>query len=144
MKHFFISLAMLLVFGTNTFASDTMVSPNVLRSFQKKFSTAKEVSWSAGNDIYKAEFVYSDQYVTAYYDADGSLLALTKNIASTQLPLLLGNNLKENYEDYWISGLVEVSTQFETTYYATLENGDSKLILQSAQNSWSVDRKIKK
>ncbi|MGN6164592.1 MAG: hypothetical protein ACTHOF_08630 [Flavisolibacter sp.] len=144
MKHFLISLALLLVFGTNTFASDTMVSPNVLRSFQKKFSTAKEVSWSAGNEIYKAEFVYSDQYITAYYDADGSLLALTKNISSTQLPLLLGKSLKENYEGYWISALVEVSTQFETTYYATLETADSKVILQSTQNRWSVDKKIKK
>jgi hypothetical protein len=144
MKHFFISLILLLVFGMNTFASDTMVSPNVLRSFQKTFSTAKEVSWSAGSKVYKAEFVYRDQFITAYYDTDGSMLALTKNISSTQLPLLLGNSLKKNYEGYWIAGLVEVSTQFETTYYATLENGDSKLILQSAQNRWSVDRKIKK
>ena len=145
MKHFFLSLLLAITFGTTTFAADdTMVSTNVLQSFQKTFSNAKEVNWSLTSEIYKADFVYNSQHVTAYYDAEGILLGLTKNILSTQLPLLLENSLKENYCGYWIADLVEFSSADGTFYYATLENGDGKMVLKSNQNSWSVSKKIKK
>lgn len=144
MKQLFFSLVLSLSFGVSSMAADTAVSPNILKSFKKSFSTAKEVSWSGDKELYKAEFVYSNQYITAFYDAEGNMLALTKNILSTQLPLLLGNSLREDYKDHWISDVVEVSTENGTSYYATLENADEKVILKSFQNNWSVNKKIKK
>jgi len=144
MKHLFLSLLLVASLGATSFAADTMVSPNVLQSFQKTFSTAKDVNWAVSHDLYKAEFVFNSQYITAYYDAAGSMLGLTKNISSTQLPVLLDNNLKENYSGYWIADVVEFSNEDGTTYYATLENGDSKVILKSSNNSWSVNKKIRK
>ncbi len=144
MKQLFFSLVLSFTLGVHAFAADTVVAPNILQSFQKTFSNAKEVVWSTGKDLYKAEFVYSSQYITAYYDADGNMLALTKNILSTQLPLLLENSLKENYGDYWIADVVEFSTEEGTSYYATLENADGKVVLKSSQNNWTVNKKIKK
>ncbi|HEU4632462.1 MAG TPA: hypothetical protein VFS22_00665 [Flavisolibacter sp.] len=144
MRHLFLSLFLLLVFGVNTFAGDTAVSPNILQSFQNKFSSAKEITWTAGPEIYKAEFVYRSQYLAAFYDAEGNMLALTKNILSTQLPLFLGGSLRENYQDYWISDVIEFSTEDGTSYYATVENAEQKLVLKSSQNSWVVSKKIKK
>lgn len=144
MKHFFISLLLLFLLGIETFASDTMVSPRVLHSFQKTFTAAKDVSWTANQEIYKVEFFYSTQYITAYYNAAGNLLGLTKNILSTDLPVLLEKNLKEKYNDYWIADAMEVSTEDETVYYATLENADNKLVVKSFQNDWSLNKKIKK
>jgi hypothetical protein len=144
MKQLFFSLVLSFTLGVHAFAADTVVAPNILQSFQKTFSNAKEVVWSTGKDLYKAEFVYSSQYITAYYDADGTMLALTKNILSTQLPLLLENSLKENYCDYWIADIVEFSTEEGTSYYATLENADGKVVLKSSQNNWTVNKKIKK
>lgn len=143
MKQFF-SLLLLIVLSTASFANDTSVSPNVLQSFQKTFSTAKEVNWTYSKDLYKVEFVYSSQHISAFYDADGNLVVLAKNILSTQLPLLLENNLKEDYCGYWIADVIEFSTEDDTTYYATLENGNEKVIVKSSQNSWSVTKKIKK
>jgi hypothetical protein len=144
MKQLFFSLALFLVFEVNTFAADTAVSPNILQSFKKTFSNAKEVVWSANKDVFKAEFVYSSQYISAYYDADGNMLALTKNILSTQLPVLLETSLKEDYCGYWIADVLELSTEEGTSYYTTLENADEKLILKSSQNNWMVSKKIKK
>ena len=144
MKHLFLSLFLFFVFGVNTFAGDTAVSPHILRSFRNKFSGARDIVWTSGQEIYKAEFVYRSQYLSAYYDAEGNMLVLTRNILSTQLPLFLGNKLKENYRDYWIAHIIEFSTEDGTSYYATLEKADRKLILKSSQNSWTVSRKIKK
>lgn len=144
MRHLFLSWFLLLGFGVNTFAGDTVVSPNILQSFQNRFSSAKEITWTAGQKIYKAEFVYHSQYLTAFYDGEGNMVALTKNILSTQLPLFLGSRLREEYQDYWIADVIELSTEDGTTYYATLEKADQKLILKSWQNSWVVSRKIKK
>jgi hypothetical protein len=144
MKQLFFSILLFFTFGVNTFAADTAVSPNVLQSFQNKFSSAKEITWTAGKEIYKAEFVYRSQYISAYYDADGNMLALTKNILSTQLPVFLGNGLRERYQGYWIADVIEFSTEEGTSYYATLENAHEKVILKSSQNSWMVSKKIKK
>jgi hypothetical protein len=144
MKRLFFSLVASAFFTMSSFAADTPVTGYVLKSFEKTFSNAKEVNWTVGKDIYKAEFVYSNQYIAAYYDEAGTLLGLTKNILSTQLPILLENSLKEDYEGYWIADVIEFSSQDGTVYYATLENGDGKIILKSFQNSWSVNKKIKK
>jgi hypothetical protein len=116
----------------------------VLLSFQNKFNSVKDVTWTAGKEIYKAEFVYSSQYISAYYDAEGNMLALTKNILSTQLPLFLGSSLKEKHDGYWIADVIEFSTEDGTSYYATIENADEKIILKSSQNSWMVSKKIRK
>jgi hypothetical protein len=144
MTKFFFSIALFTLFGVNTFAADSPVTKPVLHSFQKSFSSAKEVAWTVSKDIYKAEFTFTNQHVTAYYDGAGTLLGLSKNILSTQLPVLLQNSLKENYNDYWIASLIEFSTEEGTSYYATLENADNKMIIKSNVNSWSVDKKIKK
>ncbi|MGZ3839475.1 MAG: hypothetical protein ACXVBT_11460 [Flavisolibacter sp.] len=144
MKQLLFSLLLWLLTGTNGFASDTMVSPGVLHAFEIRFATASAVNWTKDQGWYRADFVYSDQYITAYYGSGGNLLALTKNILSPQLPLLLGQALKEKYKNYWISDLVEVSTEQGTSYYATLENGGNQLVLKSDQNDWSVSKKTRK
>jgi hypothetical protein len=144
MKHLIFSLVVSVFFTMSSFAAEAPVSTHVLQSFEKTFSNAKEVNWTVGKDVYKAEFIYSSQYIAAYYDQEGNLLGLTKNILSTQLPVLLENSLKEGYEGYWIADVIEFSSEDGTVYYATLENGDGKVVLKSSQNSWSLNKKIKK
>ncbi len=144
MKPLFFSLLLFVTMSMNAFAADTAVSPDILKSFKKTFSTAKDVTWSTSNDLYKADFVYRSQYITAYYDAEGNMLALTKNILSTELPLLLGTSLREHYSNHWISEVLEVSTEDGSRYYVTLENADEKVVLKSVQNNWSVAKKVKK
>ena len=57
----------------------------------------------------------------------------------------LQSNLKKNYDDYWVSDLVEVSKNEGTYYYITLENADTQLVLKSSGGStWSVNNKVRK
>jgi len=128
----------------SAFAKDENVNQKVLDAFKTEFSTAKEVEWSVGADFYKATFNYNGKYVFAFYNEEGELLGLTRYLSPSDLPLALQNNLKKNYEGYWVSDLFEASKDDATNYYITLENADTKIVLKSAENSWNTFSKIKK
>jgi len=132
---------------TNTKASasnEIEVSAAVLASFNSSFKNASEVAWKNAGNYYKADFALNGQYVSAYYDATATLIAVTRNISSFQLPITLQTNLKQSYEAYWISDLFELSDDNGTTYYVTVESGDAKVTLKSSGNSWTVYQKQRK
>lgn len=121
------------------------VNPRVLASFKNEFASAKEVTWTVTADYFKAEFTFNGQYVNAFYNTDGELMGLTRNITSLELPMNLQASLKKSYEDFWISDLFEITRSNNTGYYITLENADTKIVLKAtAGEDWSVYKKIKK
>lgn len=129
------------------FASDEVgtVSKYVLNSFNKEFTAAQEVKWTIGADYYKASFVLNDQYIAAFYNTNGELLGLTRNISSINLPLKLQNKVRNEYADYWISDLFELSDSEGTHYVITLEKADTKVVLKSIDNAdWSIFKKTTK
>ena len=141
-------MIMTLVIAVSTisaFAGEEAVAAKVLNAFKSEFNTAKEVEWTVSNDYYMAAFTYNDKHISAYYSADGELLGLTRYISTDYLPLNLQSNLKKNYSDYWISDLFEVAKNGETSYYLTLENADTKIVLKAqAGSDWSSYKKVKK
>jgi hypothetical protein len=144
MKKMIMTLA-IAVSTLSVFAGEEAVNSKVLDAFKKEFTTAKGVEWEAGDNYYKATFTYNDKYVFAFYNYDGELLGLTRYISSVDLPLNLQMNLKKDYADYWISDLFEVAKQESTSYYLTLENADTKLIIKATDgNNWTVHQKVKK
>ena len=143
MKKILVTLA--IAFGSlNAFALDETVSQKVLDAFKIEFATATEVEWTIATDYYKATFNYNGKYVYAYYDLDGELMGMARHLSPVNLPLALQNNLKKNYEGFWISELVEAVKSDVTNYYVTLENADTKIVLRSSDNNWSVHTKTKK
>lgn len=121
------------------------VNPKALASFKNEFASAKEVTWTVTAEYFKAEFTFNGQYVHAFYNADGELMGLTRNITSLELPMNLQASLKKSYEDFWISDLFEITKSNNTGYYITLENADSKVVLKAtAGEDWSVYKKVKK
>jgi hypothetical protein len=125
------------------FATET-VNPQVLKSFNTSFNTAKEVKWIVTENYFEATFTYNDQHLYAFYNVDGELTALMRYISATDLSLTLQSELKKDYKDYWIADLFEVAKNGETNYYITLENADTKLVLKSEGNYWNVFKKMKK
>lgn len=126
-------------------AADENVNEKVLNAFKTDFTAASQVEWTAGTNYYQASFVFNDKHVFAFYNADGKLLGLTRNITTSELPLKLQTELKKNYDSYWVSDLFEAAREEGTAYYITLENADTRLVLKaSADNKWNVYEKIKK
>ena len=133
------------LFSQPLLANERDVTPSVLKSFQTTFSDAKDVEWIVGETLYKARFELNGQVVMAYYNTQGSLLAITRNITSHQLPLALQTALKKGHESLWITELFEMSNDQGTVYYATLENAENKVVLKSSATSgWNVYSKDKK
>ena len=121
------------------------MNPAALESFNSSFKNATEVNWTITATYAKADFAMNGQYVAAYYDITGKLIALTRNISSLQLPITLQASLKNSYENYWISDLFEVANDEGTYYYVTLENSDTKVVLKGSANSeWSTYQKSRK
>jgi len=143
MKKIFITLAVI-ISSFSAFATEE-VNSIVLNAFNKEFAGVKGVHWTSINGYYKAAFIFNDQHVTAFYQTDGELLGLSKNISSLDIPISLQVKLKNNYSDYWISNLLEISNKEGTGYYITLEKADFKLVLKSTDfASWASFKKIVK
>lgn len=143
MKKMILTLA-IAISSLSVFAGEANVNQRVLDAFKTEFTTASEVEWSVGSNYYRASFNYNGKYVFAYYNDNGELLGLTRYLSPVDLPLALQTSLKKNYEGYWISDLFEASKNDSTDYYITLEDADTKIVLRSSGNSWSVHNKTKK
>ena len=147
MKKIILVWALALVVGLNSsFAgTGTEISEKVTKSFQKEFVNAQNVQWEQGKDFVRAIFTQNDQVMFAYFNPDGDLLAVTRNILAGQLPINLLTDVKKNYGSYWITELFEIAMNNETSYYITLQNGEQKVILKSnGTNGWELFKKEKK
>lgn len=146
MKPLFIILTIISAFfGSSANANDEInVAPLVQQSFQRSFAQAKDIHWTVRKDYYKVDFELSGQYVTAFYNTDGKFIAATRNISSTQLPVVLQADLKKGRSDFWITELFELSNDEGVSYFLTLENADAKIILQSSGTEWNVYQRTSK
>jgi hypothetical protein len=131
---------------SSAFANDNEeVDGKIVRSFQKEFAGAQNVHWVTTKDFVKVTFTLNEQVVYAYYGQNGSLLGVTRNILSGQLPINLLTDFKKNYSNYWITDLFEMAVNGENVYYLTLEDSDHKVVLKSTgANGWDLYRKDKK
>src|SRR5881275_2494778 len=87
MKRLVVTLTIALSFlSLSSFAENRDdVSPKAIESFNSSFKNATEVYWTISQNYYKANFALNGQYVSAYYDAQGKMILLTRNISSLQL-----------------------------------------------------------
>lgn len=121
------------------------VNERIIKSFEKEFAGAQHVEFTTTKDFVKVTFTLNDQVVYAFYEQNGNLLGVTRNIVSSQLPINLLTDLKKNYSTHWITDLFEMASNNENAYYVTLENSDQKLILKSnGTTGWEVFKKERK
>jgi hypothetical protein len=136
----------LVSFTAFSFAADApAISKNVISSFNKQFSNARDIKWEHQANFAKAEFTVNDMVLFAYFNNSGELLAVTRFISPSQLPLQILTSLKTGYADYWVSDLFEIQTENGTSYYATIENANQILILKSEGTSgWQTFQRERK
>ncbi len=132
---------------SSAFANNTdNIGKNVTLAFSKDFSNAREVKWEKVQNLVKVTFMMNNQTMFAYYSAGGELLGLARNISPDSLPINQLTSLRKHYSDYWVSDLFELNADGESTYYITLENADSKMMLKSVNagnwEQYSMKKKI--
>ena len=148
MKKISLSIAIVLMMGLSAFAAkneESDVNQTVVRSFHREFVNAKNVKWEQKVGYVKVEFTLNDQVLFAYYNNEGQMTALVRNIVSDQLPISLLTSLKRDYTGFWISELFEIAADEQTNYYVTLEDANKKIVLRSTGiDSCDVYSKSKK
>ena len=147
MKKNILSLALVLIIGlSSSFANYAEgVNQKVISSFKKDFASAKDVKWESGKEYIRATFTMNGQVLFAYYSETGEMLAMTRNILSSQLPINLQNDLRKEYSSFWITDLFEMAAGNETKYFVTLETTDNIIVLKSVDAvNWEEFKKVKK
>ena len=145
MKKFLLTLTLFCsLFTVTAFANDVKVSTHVLSAFKTTFHDAQNVQWSLVKNIYQAQFTMDDEQYSAYFDNDGKMLVLARFITVSQLPHGLRTSLKAQAGNDVISYLFELSDDEGTHYYATIQKGEKKEMLQSnGSKKWSPYTKLK-
>jgi hypothetical protein len=146
-KKFALTAALFLTVGIgSSFAAPTgNGSDIVIASFHKEFRTADVLQVDTKRDYTKVTFKMNDVVMFAYYSENGDLIAVVRNILSTQLPIHLLMELKQQHPDCWITDLFEMDTNGQTVYYAAVENSDVKVTLRSDNTStWETYQKENK
>ena len=138
---FFIATAFSAVFANE----GTPLTAEISTSFNKEFTNAQNVNWINKDAESIASFTWNNQILHAYFSQDGQLNVVMHNVVSDNLPVMLLGQLKNNYNGYWISDLYEAVQNGHSSYYATVENADQKMILKSdAAKSWDVVKTVDK
>ena len=141
----FLSLAVLVSVSSVFAGHKEGVSDKAIQSFQKDFARATNVQWESRKEFNRATFELNGEIMFAYYSPEGELLALSRNLVSSQLPIRLSASLKKTYNGYWITDLFEVASNNESSYYITIENAEVALVLRAiGGGDWEVFRKQKK
>jgi len=69
-------------------------------------------------------------------------VAFARNISLLQLPLSLQTELKNNFQNYFVSNSFEADNDAGATYYLTIESNTAKLQLKStSEGEWNTYKK---
>jgi hypothetical protein len=135
------AVAMLLTIGiTSSFATPADDKTDVIKaSFKKDFKKAELMNLESNPNYTRLTFKMNDMILYAFYSDNGELLAVTRNIKSTQLPIQLLLDLKRDYANYWITDLFEFNGDGTNCYYVTVENSDTTITLRATgSDNWQT------
>jgi hypothetical protein len=143
-----IATAITMLLSTSSFVAgeeNADLNASVKASFNKEFSTATEISWQKKNEVLFASFTINNSQAEAAYNENGELLALSRQISYTQLPLSISVAIAEKYEGYKVAtNATEITYEGQTNYYINVSDGKEILRLRSPVNgSINIDSKKK-
>src|ERR1700743_2165475 len=108
-KHFALATVLFMTVGIHSsFATPTDGGDDAATaSFRKSFKKAEILTTEVARNYTKLTFKMNGVVMFAFYSGTGDLLAITRNIPSSQLPIHLQMLVKKDYASYWISDLFE-------------------------------------
>ncbi len=138
-----------LLFSASAFAgetNETKATSKVEKSFQKDFSKASNITWEKSNNVFIAHFEVNSVSIEAAYNEDGDLVATSRQVAATDLPLAVSLAISKIYPGYDVAKKgEEITYERQTNYYINIGNDKEVLKLKCAVNGdISVDKKTKK
>lgn len=130
MKTLFVAAALALTTlsaSANHSSAQKKVSVSVTRAFKEQFGDISDVSWSdASNKMIRATFTKDGETVSAFFSADGELLASTVNVEPADLPGKTKAALAEKVKDGVITEAIRYLDDDEETYFVKIVSKTSE------------------
>jgi hypothetical protein len=117
------TLTLLLFVSTITFSKEpdeSGPSSTVENSFSQKFPNAKNVKWDATSSSKKVayvEFVFEKKKCRAYFDKEGNILEIQKEIKTKDLPEKVLASLENTYPSEKILNVYEIQKSGKKPVY---------------------------
>ncbi len=112
--------------------------PKAKATFTEQFGQVKDVTWQPCKDhatqVVKAIFKMDDEEVTAFFNADGELIATTVSLEKSQLPMRLRQALEKELNGMTIDELFHVDAPDENAYYVAVNSTDGKKVYRGYAN----------
>ncbi len=142
----FILIAATAFVSLASFANVDPITGKVLEAFRTEFANAKNVQWKSLDDagLFQATFSYRNTELSAFYDAEGSLVATARYIDKASLPIMVSKAIQERYPEHVMKNVIEHIANGSTTYHVTLHGVKSSMIVSaSPAGNLSIFKKIK-
>lgn len=130
-------LAVLFVAATTTAAfatGESNISYFVLNSFRHDFKDVTNVNWTSKADFAKATFIQNNRKMEVYYNTNGNLIAISKNIQLDELPVNAKRVFAKWYEGYTVNEAIKFEGIDEQSYYLSAENEKENVIIKIDQH----------
>lgn len=137
-KKILIATAAFLMTIPTTFAKDSSPVPDhILTVLRQDFDDVKNVEWKTTSNFYKASFVSDGLSIEAFYSPLGQLIAQSRQMDISQLPMGLIKEAKKIGKEDQVSDLFELLTDRGTEYFITFNTGKDIKTYKSNGYSWS-------
>jgi hypothetical protein len=145
MKKLFTAALLVAIFASSAFANPTKVGHAILRNFAVEFNNASDVKWTATSDYVKANFLFEDQRMEAFYTPTGEKIGISRGVSIDELPLKAKRAFTKKYQDYTVKQAILFEGVEENAYFIDAENETENVIVKVFDDGTaSVYKKTKK
>jgi hypothetical protein len=118
------------------------IDGRIKKAFEKEYAGAADVQWYTFDNYVKVDFSFEGLHLMAFYNNNGDMIGLARNISFSSLPILLQLEQRKHYSNYWITSIYELVNGEGSRYYLTLENADNIIKLGSnGTANWELVKK---
>ncbi len=145
MKKVFAMLFAVVIAAAAWASPSPVENEKVLAAFEKQFNEAKDVSWTQNNGYYLASFKLNNEYMLAWYTADGEVEAVHRSIQLKQMTFLASEAVTALAKGNQILNIAEISKQGELFYLVKTDEPKHFAVYKvSASGDYSKISKTKK
>lgn len=131
MKKLFLAALMAVAVAGSAFAADaSKLSNKVKNNFEAQFAGAQNIEWAIRDTYTKFSFTLAGERVEAFYSQEGELIATSRKVEFSRLPVSAIQHIQKNYGAYKTEETIEFDQDGDRSYYVSLDKAGKKIILQ--------------
>lgn len=120
-----LTLVLFAMFATVAMNAQDLKSSEVPKSYTegllKVYPNATDIEWERSGTDYKVEFEVGKMEHEIWFNRDGKMVKVEKDITSAEIPANLKEIIKRDYPNYRIDSVESVEMDGDVTYVVELE-----------------------